>query len=358
VSFRSSLFTKKTFVLIFAYAPVGFGHLRVTDALYHGLSKEVAPILLGSQDESISAVYRFISIHPVTRLLMEWTQTGWGEDIFRYLYIHYLRFNNTLLYRQFLTILEQRIDIPETILVIATHFGLAHQLSAIKEKLEKERNIRIILIVQVTDDSPQKLWFVPGADIIFTPSQKTAHKLLQYAGNGETHHGVSLRRFTNILVNSYPLSPLFSQLLSHEEHRKKIEQVNPENSSDIHVMLPVSGAAVGTGFYTKILSLLQKNHRFRFHIVVKNAPYTRMFLEELFRFSRIDLSVSEHDREVVNMYEQAFVKNIIGFEIVKPSEQAFKALLHPRRRGGAILLFTEPVGRDRKSTRLNSSHRL
>jgi hypothetical protein len=35
-------------------------------------------------------------------------------------------------------------------------------------------------------------------------------------------------------------------------------------------------------------------------------------------------------------------------EITKPSEQLFKALLTPKKRGGVILLFSEPVGRQER----------
>jgi len=47
----------------------------------------------------------------------------------------------------------------------------------------------------------------------------------------------------------------------------------------------------------------------------------------------------------VNMYEDTYMHEIISLEIVKPSEQTFKALINPGRRGGVILLFTEPIGR-------------
>jgi hypothetical protein len=57
------------------------------------------------------------------------------------------------------------------------------------------------------------------------------------------------------------------------------------------------------------------------------------------------LHVSSADREVVNMYEHMYMHDIMSLEITKPSEQTFKALLNPRRRGGVLLLFTEPVGR-------------
>ncbi len=330
---------KKPFILIFAYAPVGFGHLRVSDALYHGLPQAITPVLLGSQDQSISNIYRFVSIHPATRALMEWSQSGIGENIFTYFYKTYLRSHGELLYQQLTTILDQRIDIPETIIVVATHFGLAHQLSAIKKRLEREKNIKIVLIVQITDDSPQKLWYVPDADIIFSPSHQTVSKLQQYAKQAKLAP-------VKFIVNPYPISPLFVSLLSHDEHKKRIEQLDPESHSLIHFVVPISGAAVGMSFYSSIISILTKaSNRFKFHVIAKSAPYTQTFLQTILPWTSVDLHVSVADREVVNMYEQAYLNEIISLEITKPSEQAFKALINPRRRGGSLMFFSEPVGR-------------
>ncbi len=50
-------------LLIFTYAPAGLGHLRVTDALYHGLPKGVQPVILGAHDRAVGAIHRFMSIH-------------------------------------------------------------------------------------------------------------------------------------------------------------------------------------------------------------------------------------------------------------------------------------------------------
>jgi hypothetical protein len=64
--------------------------------------------------------------------------------------------------------------------------------------------------------------------------------------------------------------------------------------------------------------------------------------------SYIKLQHSSSDRQIVETYEDVFAETVIGLEVTKPSEQAFKALITPHQRGGAILLFTEPVGRQEK----------
>lgn len=334
-----SALTDKSLVLVLAYSPFGLGHLRVTDALYHGLPKEVTPVLLGAQDTSLTTFYRFVSIHPITRFLMEASQYGLGEDMFTYVYRHYMHAHATLLYQQLVTILDQRIDTPKTLLIVATHFGLAHQLAKIKTRIMKEKNIKIILAVQITDDSPQHVWYVPEADIIFSPSRRTAENLLTYARVNELP-------LVKMIVNSYPLSPVLSSTLSAEKYKKRINQLDPKAKAEIHVAIPLSGAAVGMAYYKDLMSVLQDHTtRFAFHIVGKNAPYTKNFLEQSSTMPHVDIHISNTDKQVVAEYEAVYTKEIIALEVTKPSEQAFKALLCPNYIGGSILLFTQPVGR-------------
>ncbi|MDP4011012.1 MAG: hypothetical protein Q8P72_02170, partial [Candidatus Roizmanbacteria bacterium] len=88
---KSSFFSlsKKSFLLVFAYAPAGLGHLRVTDALYRGLPPEVSPILLGSQDTTITAMHRMMSVHTITRAFFEWVEQGSAEEFTTPLYRWY-----------------------------------------------------------------------------------------------------------------------------------------------------------------------------------------------------------------------------------------------------------------------------
>ncbi len=330
---------KKSLILLFAYAPFGFGHLRVTDTLYHGLPKEVNPLLLGSHDRSLTVLYRFMSIHPVARVIMENMQRGIFENIFSDTYRWFLRSNTKNLYQQMETIIEQRLDIPETVLVIATHFGLAHQLASIKNKLEKEKRVKIVLIVQVTDDSPQHIWYVDGADMIFVPSEKTKAELIHY---GKHNNLPSVR----IEMIPYPVNPYLSRHLSEEKYQTRLKQVNPENKALAHIVLPVSGAAVGINFYIKLIDEIQiGSQQYFFHVIAKAAMYTQPFLNEFIKRSSLKLYTSAYDRVVLDNYEDVYDKNVIALEVTKPSEQAFKALLRPTQVGGSILLFAEPVGR-------------
>jgi hypothetical protein len=123
---------KQEVMLMFTYAPAGLGHLRVTDALYDGLPKNTNAVIMGSHDKRIAIWHRWLSITAPTRYLMERFQTGALERLTTLVYRGVLRRQTGLVYEQMLTLLDQTLEKPSVVLVIATHFGLAHQLAEIK----------------------------------------------------------------------------------------------------------------------------------------------------------------------------------------------------------------------------------
>lgn len=132
-----SIFSTEDLLIVFATSPTGLGHIRVTDALYHGLPENVSPVLLGAQNRSIDAFYRFVSIHPYTRFIMELLQTKPVEKFSTPLLRFYFKKQTKLLYSQFITILGERLTVPRTILIVATHSALAHQIGVFKKNLRK-----------------------------------------------------------------------------------------------------------------------------------------------------------------------------------------------------------------------------
>lgn len=294
-------------------------------------------MVLNPGDEPIRFIHRFTSISPFARRIMEITQNGLPQSIFTFFYRRYLRKSGKTIKNEFLKLIEEKK--PQTLLIIAAHFGLAHQMAAIKEELEKETGCKIVLVVQVTDDSPQYIWYVDGADLTFVTSEYVRRGL---AESGRRRHLPEIK----MEINPYPLNPSLSVTLTEEEMKNKKEQADPSSKAQIHVLVPISGAAVGTWY---ILGLMKKLHRksgrFIFHVVSKIAPYTKGFIEKLKDKDYIKVYASEKDKEVVDLYQGVIKNNVILFEISKPSEQAFKAVLEPTVRGGVLMLFTQPVGR-------------
>jgi hypothetical protein len=330
--------TDRDTMIILTYAPAGLGHLRVTDALYDGLPKIVNPIVLGSRDTSVQFLHRVTSIHPIARGLFEWLQNGPFALQANRLVRFQSRLNTGMLYEEISRLIDARFDPPKKILVVATHFGLAHKLAAIKGKLQKEKNVRIILVVLVTDDTFQQIWYVDGADLIVVPSNYMKRKYAAY--------GRSLGKSERIEVNPYPLNPLRMEKLGAVRMAQRKNQLNPRSQEPIQVSLPVSGAAVGTLYFSHLMNALhEKSKRFHFHIVSKDAPFTKDFLTLWKNRPWVDLHVGKKDREAVDLYDRLLDENVISLEVTKPSEQAFKALIPTSMCGGVILLFSEPVGK-------------
>ncbi|HLD51095.1 hypothetical protein A3K34_01775 [candidate division WWE3 bacterium RIFOXYC1_FULL_40_10] len=333
------LLKDKSLVVVFTYAPAGLGHLRVSNALSEGLPGSVTPLLVGSDDKITQNIHKFMSIHSLSKQLMEFSQSGWAEDIFTPIYRRSLRANTDETYDQLVRVIKQRIDVPKEVLVIATHFGLAIQIASIKDKFESENGVKMHLIVQVTDDSPQHMWYVPGADLTFVPSERTKEALLRYG------HKAKLP-LIDIVVLPYPISPTMAKELTEHRREQRSKQLDPYTDSQVNVCIPVSGAAVGMDYFDKIMQYLHRRSRkFVFHIVSKNAPFTQYFLFAISMRPYARLYTSTHDREVVDLYEDLYSRETISLEITKPSEQAFKALYNCKQIGGSVLLFTLPVGR-------------
>ena len=329
-------------LVVFTYAPAGLGHLRVTDSLSAGLPKGVKTVLLGSSDKGIEAIHKFISIHVITRRLMEWFQRGHPQKIFTSFYRRYLRSGSDEMKRKIEEIFEQQIDVPKTLVIVATHFGLAHKIAAVKKEIEEKTSAKIILVVQVTDDTPQYIWYVPGADTIFVPSRETMLELKEYALKSNLEK-------VKIEVLPYPINPSLSKKLNSKDFEQRERQMSADSREVIDFCLPVPGAAVGMDFLHHLIPQLQSKYsNFRFHVVCKDAPFTRQFTQNVRSFPNVMLHTSKHDREIVDAYEKIYEDYIISFEVTKPSEQSFKALYDFDMKGGSFLLFSNPVGRQER----------
>jgi hypothetical protein len=324
-------------LLVLTYAPAGLGHLRVTDALYHGLPETVNPVVLGSQDKSIQDIHRLTSVNPVGKAVFNWLQAGPFAAHANRLYRNSLRANHTDIYNEMTRLLSERLERPERILVVCTHFGLAHKLAEIKDELQEREGVRVVLAVCVTDDTFQHIWYVDGADLLVVPSQVTKRKYIAFSkGRGKP---------PRIEVVPYPVHPRLGEKLNAGELAARARQLDPASAEPIHVSVPISGAAVGTEYASTLITRLrEKSDRFHIHIVCKEAPFTQDFLSQWVGKPWVDVRAGKQDRDVVNYYDDLMETQVLSLEVTKPSEQTFKCLAPTGARGGVILLFTQPVG--------------
>jgi len=323
--------------IVLTYAPAGLGHLRDMDALKDGIPKGVRSSILTSDDESIRLIHRLTSVNPLMRRIFEFMQSGRPQTVFTYFYRIFLRANVREVREQLQLFIKNKK--PKRLIIVTTHFGFAHQVAAVKKELEKETGCKIYLIVQATDDSPQYIWYVDGADLEFVTSGYVKNGLAEY---GRQRHLPTI----NMEINPTPLHPFLLMPLTSKEMINKKTQADAKSEVPINVVVPISGAAVGTHYIFDLMKKLhQKSDRFQFQVITKIAPYTKKFLRDLKGKDYIKVYASNKDKEVVDLYHQVIKTNVILLEITKPSEQAFKAALEPGTRGGVIMLFTTPVGR-------------
>ena len=328
-------------LVVFAHSPAGFGHLRVTLALQEGLGKQGTQIsaMLGTEDPLISSIHRATSITRFGLAIQEWFQHGLQQRVMTYCFRSLLQMNARSVVNDMETIVLARPEKPKHILIVATHFGPAHKIAKMRLEIEERIGIPLTLVVQVTDDSPLSIWYVPGADMTCVPSEYTKRELQYYAQSlGDTSYPIT--------ALPYPISPHFSKVVAHHLCAEKQLQVHPHSHHSIHVAIPISGAAVGLDFYRHIITRLNHlNPRFVFHVIVRNISYTKSFIQKLSLLHFVHLYSAHKSIDVVRLYEKVYEDELISLEITKPSEQAFKALEQSSQRGGSVLLFTLPVGR-------------
>lgn len=327
---------QKSFFTVITYSSQGLGHLRVSYALESSAPVGISPILYSPDNELATALHRISSSNTFTRKLLLMSQNGVLEDLFTTLYKRYTKLGISKFEKKIDDLFTLSTVKLERLVFITTHFGLAHQLSVIKEKM-KDHSCRIVLIVVVTDDSPQKVWYIPNADMTVVPSVSTKEGLERIAINKAVEH--------NIVVNPYPLHPNLTHMLNKKDYLKRV-QMSQKDSKDIKILIPISGAAVGLRYTSQLVSALsESSDMYNFKIVSRRDHRTAKFLDTAGKRDSVTIISSMSDIEVVTEYDTLFLNTTFLYEITKPSEQAFKALAHPTQAGGVVLLLTEPVGR-------------
>jgi len=325
-------------LVVMAAAPAGLGHLRVMEALNQGLSAKTRVEVMGVKDESIQWIHRLTSRNVALKRMFEFVQDNrLAEKVCSGWFRKYLQTHTSKAEKQLLTLVSTAWPQPETVVVMATHFGLAHQLGAARERLKRKLGVKLVLAVVVTDDSPQEMWAVPGVDVIFVPSNTTREKIVA--------HLMDIKASVpEIVTVPYPVSVNLGQELTETEYETRLQQAKGKN---LEVMIPVSGAAVQLDYFKNLIGNLTADG-IKVTVVGKEAGYAAEFVDWCRSQTGVTVVAKEEDMEVVKAYEAEYQMKVIGVEVTKPSEQAFKALLTPKQRGGACLLFTPAVGRQER----------
>ena len=326
----------KDTLFIFTTSPAGLGHIRVMNAIKSARPQSINSVDLGILDLKANRIHDLGSRVKFFVKLTEFYQTNpIAEKFVTHFYTNYLKKHTKNIIKDFTNIAQTHPDAKKWV-VISTHFALAYGIAAAKEILEKSLGIKIYLTVVVTDASPQRIWAVKDADLIFAPSIDVKNKLQNFLPPDKREI---------IKAISFPIAVRLSQNLTLSEFQFVVNQLNPSSDQITQIEIPVSGAAVQLDYLQRIIEILSyKNYEFT--VIGQESLLTKMFFNKLKTLPRVQVSIGVDAWQTVQYYESLFYQsNRPSIEITKPSEQAFKALLNPRQRGGVILLLTAPIGR-------------
>lgn len=334
-------------LIVLTTSPAGLGHIRVTQALKAGLPPKTNLEVLGLHDPRMEALHRVTSVNPALRQVMNFVQNNpIAEGGFTRWYRKMLQYNPQTIFDELSRLMLRQVTKPSRLIIVCTHFGMAHQLAQIKQRLQGEFNVPVVLAVIVTDDSPQQIWAVPGIDYEFVPSESTRASLEVVF---QKYVGLPLPQ---IIVVPYPISPHFAKQLTPKEFSQRKSEVNPPAKQKTTIIIPIAGAAVQLAYYQELIEAIVRLMNVQIIVVAREKPVTEKFLNWCKAKPFIEVMSDKDDFKVVELYEKAYTENVITLEVTKPSEQTFKALVSPKRRGGAILLFSEPVGRQEEDNLL------
>lgn len=323
--------------IIFTTAPAGFGHIRVMDTLKEGLPDSAITEEVGIENVQAGKIHALGSRVPFFQKVTEFYQTNSAaEKIISSLYGYNVRLQASDTIEK-LTEIFHRHPNNNSFVIVSTHFGLATSIVAAKPTLKRMGN-KVYVFVVMTDDSSQRVWAVKGADVVFCPSDATTSRIKSYLKGSST----------KVVTVPFPISPRLTVLLDADSQQQLEHQLSPTSRTPLGISIPISGAAVQLDTLLPIIRGLAGSG-FAAFVVGNESPYTHLFFDQINKLPNTQVLVGKDARQTVSFYESLFNQKFRpAVEITKPSEQAFKALIAPRQRGGVILLLTSPIGRQER----------
>ena len=319
---------------IITYSIAGLGHLRVATALSQAAPPELDSLVLSSGDSWLSAGHGIMSNSRLLRTVFEFMQYGIPEKIVTILIKHYVRLFSSQAKNQIISIVKSQPSFPSELILVGTHFMLTEQLSFQKQDLSRKLGIPVKIYLQVTDDTIQPIWYIRGVDRMIVPSPHVADSFKTYADN---HH----LPLIPISICPYPVSPRLTETLTPKNIAHRTSEYT--SSTSLEIAIPLSGATVGADFLAQLASQLPAGFHSTF--IAKTSSSLASIKSLTSHNPQVSLIETDTSSATINAYEQYYQDHVVGAEITKPSEQAFKVLAPHSRVGGSILFFVHPVGR-------------
>lgn len=334
----------------------GAGHLRpalgLSDALEEGL-----PILRFSTISSRS--HHAGSTNP---RLLKGAEGIARHETFQNLV--YTPIQRGLLLRQdaesTLTTLSQAIErsVAEgrgEVIFIHTNPDPAFVAGYFKHQLEQQYHVAITNVVVMTDHfhtRSQSIWNLIDVDVIVAPDTQT-QSLTEYwlrywerkmRKNRIKERGTSIPQ---VVVCGYPQDPTFALPLDRTLEDKRQRELDARDGGAIDVAIPLGGGSPGMPYLATLSRSLSGRGGFDIWTLFKARPgdeATTQY-ETVMRSIGAELEIVDNNEGLIRRYgarmRSTHVPSII---IVKPGELSNQLIFSPHQVGGAIMLFTEPIG--------------
>lgn len=229
----------------------------------------------------------------------------------------------------------------EHAILVAFHPDVAFVLSHSKQYLKQVCNKDIDVVVVMTDHlwkRPQFIWYPTEADLLFVPDVGSADAALsQFFVWSHITHQLDTPKVSTI---PFPINPLLTSELETSESMKRKIQLEP-NSPLTKILIPLGGSAPLKEYLSLLQSALPSTYQT--HVLVKSSPYTKSF-ESGMKENHALVHIKDSSQATLNAFLQLYRELLPGLVITKPSELHSLALTVPTQVGGAIILFTPPIG--------------
>ncbi len=240
------------------------------------------------------------------------------------------------------------------IIFIHTNPDPAYIAGFYKHQLENKHNVKITNVVLITDHfitRVQCIWPLIDADIIFAPDNQTKklidRELSSWQKKMRRRRNDRREHLPRVTVCAYPQDPTFGLELDHKLREKRENNLSAESQQPIDVLIPLGGGSPGMPFLAKLTDNLKKLGEFNIDTLFKDAngdQETKDYAKAMNNCGAITHPVS-NNQQLIEAYGNIFrSESVPDVVIVKPGELSNQTMFDPSQVGGAIFLFTEPVG--------------
>lgn len=341
--------------IVFVATDAGAGHLRPALALIAALLESINCLQIptistrthrrGSRELRLMHIINFVALHkkfqnmvyaPISRQLLL-SQDG-------------INVINEVEKQIRLAINQSKKEI----VFIHTNPDPAYIAGFYKHQLEQKHDVKITNVVVITDhffSRVQCIWALIDADIIVAPDHQTKkliqRDLLYWCDKLTRRRKDRSKHLPKVIVCAFPQDPSFGQELSGPLHTKRKENLSPDSNKAVNVAIPLGGAAPGMPFLADLSKNLRNSGKFNLWTLFKQADGDQetQIYEQMMKDLEATTQVVTNNQQLIQAYSDRFNSdNPPDVVIVKPGELSNQTMFDPSQVGGAIFLFTEPVG--------------